>query len=146
MPGVDVYYRYGVMSPEVADAIKETVRRYGASVFSTSEIELSQNDFSFKFYPPEKYDELTNDLIVRIRLHHFPERLVDTDGKSRAIALAIGLALFQIEDFDPQRTIGVETLVSEIGWGTATPMKAKVAGKLASGFDPLFIQPWHYLS
>lgn len=145
MPGVDVYYRYGVMSPKVAAAIKEAVRRYGAPTFSTPEITLSEDDFSFKFHQPEKYDELTNDLIVRIRLHHFPERLLDTDGKSEAIALVIGLALSQLEDFNPERTIGVEILVTEIGWGAATPMKAKIADRLG-GRERLSIQPWHYLS
>lgn len=146
MPGVDIYYRHGVMSIEVADAIKEMVRRYGELVFSTPEIELSESDFSFKFHRPEKYDDLVKDLIVRIRLHHFPERLLDTDGKSKAIALIIGLALEQIEGFDPQHTIGVEILVGEVGWGTATPMEAKIADRLGSGRDPLSIQPWHYLS
>lgn len=145
MPGVDVYYRYGVMSPQVADAIKEAVRQYGAPTFSTSEITLSEDDFSFKFHRPEKYDELTNDLIVRIRLHHFPDRLLDTDGKCKAIALIIGLTLSQIEDFNPERTIGVEILVCEIGWGAATPMEAKIADKLAGPEHlPLSIRPWHY--
>jgi hypothetical protein len=131
MPGVDVFYRYGVMSPEVADAIKETVRRYGASTFSTSEIELSESDFSFKFYRPEKYDELTNDLIVRIRLHHFSKRLEDTDGDAAGMALLIGSALSKVEDFDPTRTVGLEILVCEIGWGSATVMRGKVANGLA---------------
>lgn len=131
MPGVDIYYRHGVMSTEVADAIKEAVRHYGPLVFSTPEISLSESNFSFKFHRPEKFDELTNDLIVRIRLHEFPERLEDTDEKSESIALAVAVALSKIENFDSQRTIGVEQAVGHIGWGATTVMKAKVANGLA---------------
>jgi len=133
MPGVDIYYRHGVMDTEVASAIKAAVREHGADTFSTSEIQLGEGDFSFKFYPPEKFDELTNDIIVRIRLHHFPERIKDDpDALPQGIALLLGVALSQVEEFDPTRTIGVEILICEIGWGTATPMKAKIADRLSA--------------
>lgn len=123
MPGVDVYNRESVgLVDAVADSIKDSVRHFGAAHFSVGELMLSEHDFSFKFHHTERYDELTNDLIVRIRLHAFEgRRSIVTDQ------LASDFAVYISEDlrkFFPEReiTVGVELILAEVMWGTATTM------------------------
>jgi hypothetical protein len=106
------------MDDVIATAIKTVVRRVGSARFSTEERQLRLEDFSFKFVRPEKYDELTHDIIVRIRLHAFPSRLVGTDDRCKEIAEGISNELLFGSDIQVI-TIGVELMVCEVGWGSA---------------------------
>ena len=123
MPAVDVFNRVNVgMSDDVSDSIKMSVRRIGTAHFSVSGLLLTEQDFSFKFYRPEKSDELTNDIIIRIRLHNFEERretITDLFSGNTAAYVAEDLA-----KFFPTReiTVGVELMLAEVMWGTATTM------------------------
>ena len=123
MPGVDIYNREGVgLVNAVADSIKDSVRHFGAAHFSVDELVLSERDFSFKFHHSDKFDELTNDIIVRIRLHDFNERRQTvTDGLAAELSryIASDLAKFFT---GREITVGVELMLTEIMWGTASTM------------------------
>ena len=126
MPGVDVYLRSSIsdnFGTEERDSLKTSVRRFGTVHFRVhKKLVLSDRDFSFKFHAPEEGDELTNDIIVRIRLHHFEERrdrFSDALAENLAIYIAEGLATFFLTW---EVTVGVELMLAEIMWGTATTM------------------------
>lgn len=121
MPGVDVYYRESFhMSTEVADAIKDAVRDFGPLYFSTDSRKLGRADFSFKFHAPDAFDDLTNDVIVRIRLHHFEERLLKlNDDKAAELADFIAFVLAK-SNFIYEMTMGAELMLAEIMWGSAS--------------------------
>lgn len=137
MPGVDIFHRVEVgFSDQVCSSIKESVRHFGVANFSVENlILLSEQDFSFKFYSPEKGDELTNDIIVRIRLHAFEERLLRiSDETCGELAHYIAADLFK---FYPGREIivGIELMMAEVMWGTASteprrrPGRAQISGE-----------------
>lgn len=121
MPGVDVYYKHGFMEESVADALRTAVAEFGQTEFSTSDWQLGLNDFSFKFHRPEKYDRLTHDLIVRIRLDAFDERVERiSDQMAENLAWSIRNAVSAL--FKPARVldVGVELMLASISWGAAT--------------------------
>lgn len=124
MPGVDIYINrplHNMFDTDARDSLKTSVRRFGTTHFSVDEkITLNEHDFSFKFHTPEIGDELTHDLIVRVRLHAFEERLAhldDTISAEMAHYIAEDLARFFLSW---EVTIGVELMLAEIMWGTAT--------------------------
>lgn len=126
MPGVDVYLRGSIndhFGTQERDSLKTSVRRFGTAHFSVDEkLVLNDRSFSFKFHAPEGGDELTNDIIVRIRLHEFEERLDnldDTISAEMAHYIAEDLARFFLSW---EITVGVELMLAEIMWGTATTM------------------------
>jgi len=123
MPGVDVYLNSSIsfhLGAQERDSLKTSVRRFGTAHFSVGDkLVLSDRDFSFKFHSPEDGDELTNDIIVRIRLHEFEERLDNLDdaiSAEMAHYIAEGLSTFFL---GWEITIGVELMLAEIMWGTA---------------------------
>lgn len=118
MPAVDVYYEVGFMEDPVADAIVTVVSGFGQVEFSTSELRLGPDDFSFKFHQPSRFDKLTNDIIVRIRLDDCVERLERVDD-AMAKSLAHDIGLLVRDHFEAERlpTIGVELLLANISWG-----------------------------
>lgn len=120
MPAVEVLYKHGSMEENVADAVKATVRRIGSRRFSTTDLQLSENDFSFKFYEPTKYDELTHGIIVRIRMQDNAfRRSQSPDIMAGQMAGAIHEAIASLFIDGRQPTVGVELNLTEIGWNTA---------------------------
>lgn len=120
MPGVDVLYKYDSMNRHMAQAIKETVREIGHKRFSTSDIQLGPEDFSFKFLQSHPFDELTHDIIVRIRMQDHPFRRSQSPDRmagqlANRIHLAVTATQVQIE---PPLTVGVELLLVEMGWNS----------------------------
>lgn len=121
MPGVEIHSKTGYMNGIVADAIKLTVRQVGHKRFSTDDILLTPDDFSFKFAPECDLDELTHDIIVRIRMQDHPfRRSQSPDIMAGQLAGRIHAA---IEGHYPGEavTVGVELTLTEIGWNTAGP-------------------------
>lgn len=122
MPGIEVHYRRRLFDErdkgEALRRLREIVRDYGVEVFSAPEVQLSTDDFTFKFIEAERYDHLTHHIIVRIQLHAFKSRLENTDEKSAALAEIIAGEVAQ--SWLIQVSVGVSILVAEIGWGSAT--------------------------
>lgn len=127
MPGVDVYYTSSInnsFGTEERESVKTSVRRFGTTRFSVEELVLNDHDFSFKFHVPEEGDELTNSIIVRIRLHGFEERrdrFSDALAENLAIYIAEDLASYFVV---AEVTIGVELMLVGVGlfWGTASTL------------------------
>lgn len=122
MPGVDVLYRQSSMNRQVAQAIKETVRRVGHKRFSTPDIQLGPEDFSFKFLQSHPFDELTHDIIVRIRMQDHPfRRSQSPDRMAGQLADRIHLAVMaNHEPVEPPLTIAVELMLVEMGWNASS--------------------------
>lgn len=120
MPAVEVLYKHGSMEENVADAIEATVRRIGSRRFSTTDLQLTEDDFSFKFYDPSKYDKLTHGIIVRIRMQDHPfRRSQSPDIMAGQMADTIHEAITPLFIGRSTPTVGVELNLTEIGWNTA---------------------------
>jgi len=121
MPGVDVIYKKTHMNPYAAVAVKDTVREVGHKRFSTPDLQLTPEDFSFKFLAANDYDELTHDIIVRIRMQDHPFRRAQSpDRMAGQLANRIHLAIMaKHAPIEPPLTIGVELMLVEMGWNTA---------------------------
>jgi hypothetical protein len=122
MPGVDVLYRHRSMNRHVAQAIKETVREVGHKRFSTPDLQLEPEDFSIKFLQSHPFDELTHDIIVRIRMQDDPfRRSQSPDRMAGQLANRIHLAVMAShEPAEPPLTVGVELMLVEMGWNTSS--------------------------
>jgi hypothetical protein len=120
MPGVEVTYKATYMNVLAADALKQTVREVGHKRFSTEDIQLTPDDFSFKFLRPHNYDELTHDIIVRIRMQDHPfRRSQSPDLMAGQLANRIHMAMRQSVGMPPF-TVGVELVLTEIGWNASS--------------------------
>jgi hypothetical protein len=118
MPAVDVYHKMS-MDTLVAEDLKRVIRHVGVDMFSSQDggITLGPEDFTILFHEAGPNDELTNDVIIRVQLHAFQNRLERTDAKAAQLAMYASTALDPLvasNDF----TIGVSLLIAEIGWGT----------------------------
>ena len=131
MPSVDIYYEVGWMEEPVADAIKTVVTGFGQVEFSVPGKLLGPNDFSFKFHAPAKFDKLTHDIVVHIRLHEFPERTVRVNDRM-ALSLARDIRLILRDCFEGERkpTIGVELLLGKISWGAVSNSQQTRRGRV----------------
>lgn len=124
MPAVDVYYRMNLhMSDEPATSIDSSIRHFGSTELSVEEKVLGVDDFSVKWHTPTKFDKLTHDIIVRVRLDsNFKERRTKvTDDLCEAFARIFA------EDLNAYYgarviTIGVEIMLVGFGlfWGSAS--------------------------
>lgn len=111
MPRVVVEYREGFLDDFGIGRLKNLIRREAIERFSTRTVALKDDDFSFIFHKAGQYDELTHDIIVRLELHFFPERLiVPSDVNAQEVAEAIAVRI-------TNSTVGVSILFCEIGWG-----------------------------
>lgn len=128
MPKVDIDYKPFLLRGDnqhlAFEALKKAVSNFCSNFFSTKDLQLNRNDFSFTFTEAGEHDELTNDLIVRIQLHAFPERLSRIDDSSATFALVIADEIAMFTDFN--LTVGVSLLFAEIGWGTSDTDTATV--------------------
>ena len=118
MPGVEVLFSY--MDSDTAHAIKSAVRVFGAKEFSTPAITLTEKSFSFKFSEKAGFDELTHNIIVRIRLHNDEQgvrRMADLDQVAKRLAEAIVAEIEKVPR-SYSKTVGVELMLVPIGWGT----------------------------
>ena len=114
MPGIDISYLHGSMEAPVADAIKEAVRAYGTKHFSGLGL-LEYGDFSFKFHEPHRFDELTDEIILRLGVRSLDGHY-GIDGHAEALARLVA------ENIDDLvfGTIGVELRHDgQIGWGVS---------------------------
>lgn len=112
MPSIDVYYKHGFMEVPVADAIKRAVRLYGVEYFRAADITLEEASFSFKFHRPEKFDELTNDIIVRVLTDVLTLRRDVSDHACELTGMIVLEEAMPLNAF-----IGVElTYGSQVGW------------------------------
>ncbi|HRJ06025.1 MAG TPA: hypothetical protein PK096_00435 [Candidatus Saccharibacteria bacterium] len=132
MPGVDVYYEADRMEEPVADVIKMVVSGFGQVEFSTSALRLGPDDFSFKFHKPNtKFDRLSHNIIVRIRLDDCDERVERVDD-AMAKSLAHDIRQLLRDHFSEARipTIGVELMLSNISWGAANGPRSTRRGRV----------------
>lgn len=122
MPAIDIYFKHGLINNSYAFInIVDRVTMFAAEkYFSSESIELTEDDFTVIFHEAGKWDQLTHDIVVRVQLHAFPERLVDTDAKATAFAEDLALEFRTMFVLDKDLTVGVSLLVTEIGWGTYT--------------------------
>lgn len=117
MPEVAVYYMAGRFSIEQLELIKAEVKKEGPALFSVAERKLSSSSFSFAFCELSSPSELTQDVIVRITLHHYPERKKAADSAAEKLASKLGRALSP--DYrSVVTTVGVSVVLAELGWGT----------------------------
>ena len=147
MPIVDVYSKrsvHGDFGPSARRSLKESVRRFGARHFTvTADRVLSERSFSFKFHRPEDGDELTHNIIVRVRLDGgFEERRAKIrDNFWEELADTIATELVN-HFLDRDITIGVEITLLGVGlfWGSAStrpilrrPGRAQISGEALFG-------------
>lgn len=117
MPFVEVYVPVGNPFKRTLD---EAIREAGAKLFSSAEhgFVLSEDDFTIVFPNVQRARPMTQDVIIRVQLHHFAWRLQDTDGLAKELAEQITERLWMDHD-EWGLTVGVSLLFTEIGWGTA---------------------------
>lgn len=115
MPEISVAFRRDKLEFKTSEKLKEVVRSEVIRRFSTNEVTLTSDGFTFLFHEEGLWDELTHDVIVKIPLHFFPARLVvSTNTNAREIATAITKALHDLTD---ELSVGVLLPFSELGWG-----------------------------
>lgn len=94
------------------EGVRRAIQKEAPKLFSVEELALNNGDFSFKWLPADHpLDLLTHDIIVRLQLHHFPERVQDCDAKALQLAERISVLI------RGQFSVGVSLLLAEIGWG-----------------------------
>lgn len=142
MPGVQIWYREGIIGLQEKRIITAAVRRFGVAQFWAPELKrLEEEDFFVKYVPPDEGDELADDIVVSIPLHQFPSRLENTDEKAGGLADAIKNALVD-SGYRRSISIGVPILVCEIGWGRSVLDAGTLTrrmGRRALSSDP----EWH---
>lgn len=120
MPAVHIEYRHGILTQEAKTVLKEVIRTDLSFRFSTTRLTLGLKDFGIKLDELSEDSEPTNDIVVRVQLHAYRERLAaDIDQEARFIARNLVVALSEL-DIDKTMDIGVSLLFAEIGWGTAS--------------------------
>lgn len=133
MPRVEIHHVRGYLPPNVAESVKRSVREFSINKFTApGSQQLTPSDFTFKFHPSDKYDELVKDIVVQIRLRTFvgmhPDAL-DAIADELAVQIADELG----DHVGDNMSIGVELIPIRLGWGIATATPSRLASLAASG-------------
>lgn len=119
MPQITIQVRERHKSFVLADAdeFKEGLTACAAGLFAVDEWPLSLHDFGVTFDFVAWPSTLTNDLVVRIPLHDFPERVAQADHHTDEIIAFVGT--FWASRGVPNWTVGVSLTYVTTSWQSA---------------------------
>jgi hypothetical protein len=125
MPQIIVEYTESFRS-QVADwfeeSIEQELRRHCAELFSVKEWRLKPDDFSFDFRSIKPPSSSTDDVVIRIALHNFEERVAKMEEHAETIKLVVAWVVKRANPggWITWPTVGVSLSYMPIAWSSGS--------------------------
>jgi hypothetical protein len=126
VPDIQISYRPGALSVEEIEELKARLRLECVRRFSVGQLKLSLTDFRFHVFEATPPSELDRDVIVRIELHNFAERIQADrpDSNARELASELRDKLMYRHSttgwrIPGPRSVGVSLVFPAIYWASA---------------------------